>query len=161
MNAGSVVAPVEGERIQQYVSFRLGAEHYAVDINRIQEIKGWDCVTRVPRTPPYILGVVNLRGNIVPVIDLRMRFGFERIPYDASTVIVVVRTRAEHGERTVGVVVDAVSEVHDVATQRIQAPPRIAGMIDLNFLLGVVDVDDHLVILLDIEQLVSDSIAAS
>src|SRR5215510_12766739 len=86
----------------QYLTFVCAGEEYAVDILRVQEIKGWDGVTRVPYAPPYLLGVMNLRGVIVPVIDLRLRFGLARRAADASTVVVVVRVRGERGERTAG-----------------------------------------------------------
>ena len=84
----------------------------------MQEIKGWDHVTRVPYTPPYVLGVMNLRGMIVPVIDLRTRLNLERRSFDASTVVIVVRVQSSRGEKTVGIVVDGVSEVYSVQAER-------------------------------------------
>jgi purine-binding chemotaxis protein CheW len=144
---------------EQYVSFMLGGEEYAADITRVQEIKGWDTVTRVPYTPNYVLGVVNLRGAIVPVIDLRMRFGLDHVPFDPTTVIVVIRVAAARGERTVGVVVDAVNEVHDIPTAKIQpSPDLLSGLIDQVFIKGIATLDGRMVILLDIEKLVNSSI---
>ena len=146
---------------EQFVSFTLGAEHYGAAINCIQEIKGWDTVTRVPYTPPYLLGVLNLRGAIVPIIDLRIRFGLERVSYDSATVIVVVRVPAERGERTAGVVVDAVNEVHHVPVAEIKPAPALPGTIDQSYISGMVQAGERLVLLLDIAKLVSTSIAAA
>lgn len=142
---------------EQYVSFMLGGEEYGAEITRVQEIKGWDTVTRVPSTASYVLGVVNLRGAIVPVIDLRMRFGLERVAFDSTTVIIVMRVAAERGERIVGMVVDSVSEVHRIAADSIQPPPAFMGAIDQVLIKGIADVDSKLVILLDIEKLVASS----
>jgi purine-binding chemotaxis protein CheW len=155
-------APARGGKgqIDQYVSFLLGDGQYAVPIDRVQEIKGWDTVTRVPYTPPFVLGVVNLRGEIVPVIDLRLRFELPEAPYDASTVIVVVRVPAERGERTAGLVVDAVSDVHDVPSESMQSAPALSGMSDQAFILGVAQLQDRLVVLLDVDRLVSACILA-
>jgi len=147
---------------EQYVSFMLGGEEYGADITRVQEIKGWDTVTRVPYTPSYVLGVVNLRGAIVPVIDLRVRFGLDHVPFEPTTVIVVIRVAAERGERTVGVVVDAVNEVHDIPTAKIQSSPDLlGGLIDRVFIKGIATLDERMVILLDIEKLVNSSIGSA
>src|SRR5580658_3842870 len=116
---------------QRYVSFTVGGEEYGADIQLIQEIKVWDTVTRVPHMPKYLLGVLNLRGAIIPVLDLRLRFGLDRAPFEPTTVVIVVRVPGERGERTVGVVVDAVNEVHDIPHEQIQpAPPLSAGPAD-------------------------------
>ncbi len=143
----------------QYVSFMLGAEEYGADIMRVQEIKGWDSVTRVPSTAEYVLGVVNLRGAIVPVIDLRVRFGLDRAPFDATTVIMVMRIATGRGERIVGMVVDAVTEVYDIALGSIQPPPELLGAVDNTFIKGIADLNGKMVILLDIEKLVQASFA--
>src|SRR5215471_7140666 len=95
----------------QFLTFFCAGEEYGVDILRVQELKAWDGVTRVPYAPPYLLGVMNLRGMIVPVIDLRLRFGLPKRAADSATVVVVARVRGERGEKTAGIVVDAVSEV--------------------------------------------------
>jgi purine-binding chemotaxis protein CheW len=144
----------------QYVSFTLGSERYGVDVSRVQEIKGFDSATRVPYSPAFVLGVVNLRGAIVPVIDLRMRFGLERAPYGATTVIVVVHIGAARGERVAGLVVDAVNEVHHIAADLIRPPPQLAGMVEHSHVQGIADIDGQLLMLLDIEGLVTSSIAA-
>jgi purine-binding chemotaxis protein CheW len=145
---------------EQYVSFTLGSELYAVDVRRVQEIKGFDSVTRVPYAPAFVLGVVNLRGSIVPIIDLRMRFGLEHAPYQSTTVIVVVRIGAARRERIAGLVVDAVNEVHHIAPDLIRPAPQLAGLVEQSHVRGIADVEGRLLILLDIETLVSSSIAA-
>ncbi len=142
----------------QYLSFFLGEEEYATDILRVQEIKGWDTVTRVPYSPNYILGVINLRGAIVPVIDLRVRFSLGNAAFDPATVIIVVHVAGTRGERVVGIVVDAVSDVYSVAAESITPPPDVMGSIDHMFVTGLARLDDKLVIILDIERLVTSSI---
>src|ERR1044072_8701215 len=107
----------------QFLTFVCAGEEYGVDILRVQEIKGWEGVTRVPYTPDYLLGVMNLRGVIVPVIDLRVRFGLAKRTADGSTVVIVVRVRGKDGEKTAGIVVDAVSEVYSVTPDNIKATP--------------------------------------
>ncbi len=148
-------------RSGQYLSFILAGEEYGADILSVQEIKGWDTVTRVPCSPKYLLGVINLRGAIVPVVDLRARFGLERSAFDSTTVIVVVRVPGERGERTVGIVVDAVCDVYDVEASRIQSPPEVLGSVDKVFIKGLVQIKDKLVILLDIERLIDASVRGS
>jgi len=131
MSQAAAVAETSAERSNapgssQYVTFVCAGVEYGVEILRVQEIKGWDGVTRVPYTPPYVLGVMNLRGVIVPVIDLRARFGLESKPFDSSTVVIVVRVDAAVGEKTVGIVVDAVSEVYNVGGGAAPAAQRNA-----------------------------------
>jgi purine-binding chemotaxis protein CheW len=151
--------PVRGiARADQYLSFALGGEQYGTDVLRVQEIKAWEPVTRVPYSPQYILGVINLRGAIVPIIDLRVRFGLEHAPFDSTTVIVVVRVAGERGERMVGVVVDSVKEVHDIAASQIQMPPELLGSVDRLFVKAIANVGGNLIILLDMERLVMSSI---
>lgn len=147
--------------VLQYVSFTLGPEHYGAEIDLIHELKGWDTITRIPYTPKYLLGVLNLRGAIVPVIDLRIRLGLDRVPYDPSTVVVVVRVPTERGERTAGVVVDAVSEVLHVPAADVKAAPALTGAAEQSFINGIVQVGERLVMLLDIGMLVNASIAAA
>ena len=143
---------------RQYLSFFLGGQEYATDILRVQEIRGWDSVTRVPHSPNYILGVINLRGAIVPVVDPRVRFALHRAPFDSATVVIVVRVAGPRGERIVGLVVDAVSDVYSFAAENIQAPPEAVGTIDQMFVQGLAKHEDKLVIILDIERLVISSV---
>jgi purine-binding chemotaxis protein CheW len=143
---------------RQYLSFFLGGQEYATDILRVQEIKGWDTVTRVPYSPNYILGVINLRGAIVPVVDLRVRLALESAPFDSATVVIVVRVAGARGERIVGLVVDAVSDVYAFSAENIQPPPEAVGSLDQMFVLGLAKLEDKLVIVLDIERLVISSV---
>ena len=145
---------------EQYVSFTLGSEQYGVDVTRVQEIKGFDSVTRVPSAPACVLGVVNLRGAIVPVIDLRLRFGLKQVADHSTTVIVVVRVGVARAERTAGLVVDAVNEVHHIAPDLIRPPPQLARLAAQSHVRGIADIDGKLLMLLDIEALVTSSIAA-
>lgn len=142
----------------QYLSFFLGGDEYAIHIHSVEEIKGWDTVTRVPHTPGYILGVSNLRGSIVPIIDLRVRFALERAAFDAATVVIVVHVASGRGERIVGLVVDAVSDVYSVARGELQPPPYVTGAVDQTFVVGLARLDGRLVIVLDIERLVTSSV---
>src|SRR5271170_4619992 len=119
--------------VQQYLTFMLAGEEYGVDILRVQEIKGWDRATRIPHTPDYVLGVINLRGAVVPILDLRRRFGLEATDFGPTTVVIVVRVMSGRGERTVGVVVDAVSEVYNVDAADTKPPPDVCGSVDTVF----------------------------
>ncbi len=139
----------------QYLTFVCAGEEYGVEILRVQEIKGWDNVTRVPYVPDYVLGVMNLRGMIVPVIDLRVRFGIERRAFDASTVVIVVRVQSSKGEKTVGIVVDAVSEVYSFSADAIKPAPDLGGNVADACVSGITTVDTKMVMLLDIDTLVA------
>ena len=144
----------------QFLTFVCAGEEYGVDILCVQEIKGWDGVTRVPYTPPYLLGVMNLRGVIVPVIDLRTRLGVQLRAPDSSTVVIVVRVRTETGEKTAGIVVDAVSEVYSVTPENIKATPDLGAVAEGACVRGLASVDDKMVMLLDIDRLVTTSVEA-
>jgi purine-binding chemotaxis protein CheW len=144
----------------QYLTFVCAGEEYGVEILCVQEIKGWENVTRVPYTPHYLLGVMNLRGVIVPVIDLRVRFGLPARAMDSSTVVIVVRVRTSHGEKTAGIVVDAVSEVYSVAPDDIKPAPSLGASADSACVRGLATVDEKMVMLLDIDRLVGTCIDA-
>ena len=146
------------ETSEQYLTFMLAGEEYGVDILRVQEIKGWDKVTRIPHTAGYVLGVINLRGAIVPILDLRRRFGLETIDFGATTVVIVVRVGDERVGRTVGMVVDAVSEVYNVDTADTKPPPDVCGSVETIFVKALATVEDKMLILLDIDRLIGNSI---
>ncbi|TAK06434.1 MAG: purine-binding chemotaxis protein CheW [Candidatus Manganitrophaceae bacterium] len=135
----------------QYLTFTLGEEHYGVDILRVQEIKGYTAVTRIPNTPDSIKGVLNLRGTIVPIIDLRAKFGMEKIDYTRFTVIVVVVVK----DRVMGIIVDAVSDVLNIPKKDIQPTPQFGTAVDVSFISGIGKCGDKLVALLDIDQILS------
>lgn len=142
----------------QYLTFQLGREEYAVDILRVQEIKGWERATRIPHTPEYVLGVINLRGAIVPIIELRKRFALESTEFGSTTVVIVVKVTSPHGERTVGMVVDAVCEVYSVSNADVKAPPEVGASVDTAFVKGFATVENKMLILLDIDRLINASI---
>ncbi len=140
-------------RGSQYLTFICAGEEYGIDILRVQEIKGWSGSTRVPHVHAYMLGVMNLRGVIVPVIDLRVRFGLPSRPFDASTVVIVARVHSGFGEKTVGIVVDAVSEVYAFAAEAIKPPPGMGGRVDNACVSGLASAGSKMVMLLDIDKL--------
>ncbi len=138
----------------QFLSFTLGDEEYGVDILSVQEIRSWEPVSRIPNVPDYEKGVVNLRGAIVPIIDLRDRFALSHSEYTPLTVVVVLQSRSEDGQnRTMGVVVDSVSDVVDVETNSIQNPPDFGSKVSTEFINGLASVDDRMLMLLDVDKL--------
>ena len=142
----------------QYLGFRLAGEEYATDILHVQEIKCWDGVTRLPHAPSFVLGVINLRGSIVPVIDLRLRLLGGPAAFDAATAVVVVQVAGTRGHRIVGLVVDAVTRVHDIESSTIRSAPTLTERVGAGFIAGIADVSQQLVIILDMERLVRASV---
>jgi len=153
---------IEDSDKREFLTFMLAGEEYGVDILRVQEIKGWDEVTNIPNTPDYIRGVINLRGTIVPIIDMRLRFKLESKEYDATTVVVVLRVKNENGnDRTMGVVVDAVSDVYNVPRCDIKPSPDFGMAVDTEFVNGLATVDNKMVIVLNIDHMLNaDELAA-
>ncbi len=137
----------------QFLTFNLGDELYGVDILRVQEIKGYTTVTKIPNTPSHIKGVLNLRGTIVPIIELRTKFGMSTIDYTAFTVIIVVVVQ----DKVMGLVVDSVSDVLNIEKKDIQVPPQFGARVDVSFLNGIGKSGDKLVALLDMDRLLSES----
>lgn len=147
-----------GEEAQgsQYLTFLLNEEHYGLSILQVQEIRGWEAVTRVPNSPLFVKGVVNMRGNIVPVYDLRLRFGLAEKDYTKETVVIVVRAGRDDNERSIGLVVDAVSDVLVVQDQDIGATPEFGGGVPTENIKGLVTDEDKMVMLLDLDSLAID-----
>ena len=141
--------PIAGE----FLSFTLGEEHYGVDILKVQEIRGYDAVTKVPDAPEYIKGVINLRGTIVPVIDLRLKLRLREARYDSFTVMIVLNV----DERVVGIVVDGVSDVVPLAADQIRPTPEFGAAVDTRFISGIGTLDEQMLILLDIETLLDSA----
>ncbi len=141
----------ELDATHQFLTFGLGQEEYGVEILKIQEIKGFSAITPLPNAPPYVKGVLNLRGTIVPIVDLRKRFGLPEIEYTKFTVIVVVQVHRQ----IMGFVVDAVSDVLTVNGRDIRATPDLHGQVDTSFLEGLAKADEKLVILLDIDKILT------
>lgn len=138
----------------QMLTFMLGDETYGVDILRVQEIRGWSPVTRIPQSPPHVLGVLNLRGSIVPIVDLRMRLNLDRAEYTAITVIIVLSIDFGHGRRDFGVVVDGVSDVINVQSSEMKQAPDLGAQVNMEFIQGLATVADRMVMLLDIDRLI-------
>lgn len=141
-------AAVAGE----FLTFTLGQEEYGVDILKVQEIRGYDAVTRLPDAPDYIKGVINLRGTIVPIIDMRVKFHLDA-KVDATTVMIVLNVAS----RVVGMVVDSVSDVVQLSGEQIRPMPDVGTGIDRRYLTGIGALDERMLILLDIEGLMTSS----
>jgi purine-binding chemotaxis protein CheW len=144
----------------QVLTFVLGRETYGVDILRVQEIRGWSPVTKIPHAPTHVLGVLNLRGSIVPIVDLRMKFNLEHAAYTSVTVIVVLSIRTRAGARDFGVVVDGVSDVVDVKATDVKPTPDLGSRTAKEHIRGLASVAERMVILLEIDQLIGSEIAA-
>ena len=136
---------------REYLAFRLGDEDYAIDILKVQEIRVYEAVTKLPGAPDYINGVINLRGLIAPVIDLRVKFGFKEAGYGPFTVVVVLYVH----DRLVAIVADAVIDVVALTEDEVKPPPEFATSVNVEYVMGLGASGDHMLILLDIEKLVS------
>ena len=137
----------------EYLTFRLGREEYCIDILKVREIRGYEPPTRIANSPAFIRGVVNLRGTIVPIVDLRMKFGCESADYNEMTVVIILAL----GDRTVGVVVDSVSDVLKLEPNDIKDAPEIDNVVDSTCIRGLASVAERMLILLDIERLMAGS----
>ncbi len=137
---------------REYLTFRLDQEEYGIDILKVQEIRGYEPPTRVANAPSFIKGVVNLRGTIVPIVDMRLKFNCAKSEYNSFTVVIVLNLR----NRIVGIVVDSVSDVMELPPESLKAAPDIESVIDSSAVLGLGSVGDRMLILLDIEKLMSD-----
>ncbi|MEJ2529058.1 MAG: chemotaxis protein CheW [Gammaproteobacteria bacterium] len=137
----------------QYLSFSIGDEDYGIDILKVQEIRGWESVRPLPGTPDYVKGVLDLRGAIMPIIDMRLRFKLERAEYNATTVTIILGIQVQGKPYMLGIVVDAVSDVLDIQADEIKATPALGKKIDTKYLLGMVSIDGRVVLLLDAENL--------
>ena len=157
-NANTGTEAREGVQVEQYLTFQLAGQEYGVDILRVQEIKGWDKPTRIPYSPPHVLGVINLRGAVVPVIDLRTRFGLEAAAYGPTTVVIVARVNTDRGELTAGIVVDAVCEVCNVSPEKLRPAPEVGSALDADSVRGLAMLEDRMLILLSIDRLVNASL---
>ncbi|AOY95302.1 chemotaxis protein CheW [Cupriavidus sp. USMAA2-4] len=133
----------------EFLAFRLGREEYGVDILKVQEIRGYETVTQIANAPAYLKGVINLRGIIVPIIDLRIKFSQAAVSYDQYTVVIIVDLH----DRTTGIVVDGVSDVLTLAPAQIKAAPLMSGDMDTDYIRGLGSIEDRMLILVDIERL--------
>ncbi|MBS0292298.1 MAG: chemotaxis protein CheW [Proteobacteria bacterium] len=136
---------------REYLTFRLGQEEYGIDILKVQEIRGYEVPTRIAHAPAFIKGVINLRGTIVPIVDMRMRFSCTQVEYSSLTVVIILNLR----ERVVGIVVDSVSDVMELAPEQLRSAPDIESSIDTQCIRGLGSVGERMLILLDIERLMA------
>lgn len=148
----ATVSKLAGETVgQEFLIFTLGNEEYGIDILKVQEIRGYDQVTRIANTPDFIKGVTNLRGVIVPIIDLRVKFAQQGVSYDENTVVIVLN----FGQRVVGIVVDGVSDVLSLIAEQIRPAPEFAVTLATEYLTGLGALGERMLILVDIEKLLS------
>ncbi|MFC5462607.1 chemotaxis protein CheW [Massilia niabensis] len=136
---------------REVLAFKLGQEEYAIDILAVQEIRGYEPVTRIANAPDFIKGVVNLRGVIVPIVDMRIKFALSNSTYDSTTVVIVLNL----GKQTVGMVVDSVSDVTNLAAEQIRPAPDMGSALSADYLTGLGTVDERMLILIDIVRLMS------
>ncbi len=139
------------EATREVLVFVIGKEEYGVDILKVQEIRGYEKVTPIPAAPDYLKGVLNLRGVIVPVIDMRVKFALPEVRYDSTTVVVILRLSS----RVIGIVVDAVSDVVGLTAADVKEAPRLGSIVDAGYLSGVATRDERMILLLDIEKFLS------
>jgi purine-binding chemotaxis protein CheW len=135
----------------EYLTFVLGDEQYGIEILKVQEIRGYDAVTQIANTPAFIKGVVNLRGKIVPIVDLRIKFNLGKVDYDEFTVVIILNLAG----RIVGIVVDGVSDVKALKDEQLREVPSLVTNIDTKYIVGLATVEQHMLILVDIEKLMS------
>jgi len=138
---------------QELLTFTLGGEEYGIDILKVQEIRGYDAVTAIANTPDFIKGVINLRGIIVPIVDMRIKFQLGKAEYDEFTVVIILNV----ANRVVGMVVDGVSDVITLTPEQIRQAPEFGSAIDTQYVMGLGTVDERMLILVDIEKLLSSS----
>ena len=143
----------EGGTTQEYLTFILGPEEYAIDILKVQEIRGYDAVTTIANAPAFIKGVINLRGTIVPIVDLRIKFNVGVAEYTPFTVVIILNV----GSRVVGIVVDSVSDVTLLRSDQISATPEFAATVDTKYIVGLGTLDERMLIVIDIEKLMLSS----
>lgn len=136
---------------KEYLTFTLGDENYAIDILTVKEIRGYESVTKIANAPPFIKGVINLRGDIVPIVDLRIKFDVGNVTYDEFTIVIVLHIHS----RIVGIVVDGVSDVVGLSQEQLRPPPDFGVAFNSRYLLGLATVNEQMIILVDINELIS------
>jgi len=146
---------VTADREGKYLTFSMAEEEYGIGILKVKEIIGMMAVTMVPQTPPYVKGVINLRGKIIPVVSLRRKFGLEEIDYTDRTCIIVVEVKTNTGNVLMGIVVDAVSEVLNIRNADIEDTPDFGSSLNTDFILGMAKTGNRVTILLDIDKVIS------
>ncbi|MGP1718211.1 MAG: chemotaxis protein CheW [Methylophilus sp.] len=147
-NAGSI-RTAAGE----YLTFVLGNEQYGIEILKVQEIRGYDAVTQIANMPPFIKGVINLRGKIVPIVDLRIKFKLGKVEYNEFTVVIILNLNG----RIVGIVVDGVSDVRELRDEHLREVPSLVTRIDTKYIVGLATIEQEMLILVDIEKLMTSN----
>jgi len=142
-----------GQMANEFLTFRLGKEEYGIEILKVQEIRGYDAVTHIANAPEFIKGVVNLRGIIVPIVDMRIKFQLDKADYDQFTVVIILNVSG----RVVGIVVDAVSDVINLGAEQMRPAPEFGATINAEYIIGLGTVGERMLILMDIEKLISSS----
>lgn len=137
---------------REFLVFLLGSEEYAIDVLKVQEIRNYENITQIASTPSFIKGVTNLRGVIVPIIDLRIKFHFDKVEYDDQTVVIVVNV----GERVIGIVVDGVTDVMTLTPDQIKPAPKFGVTLSSDYLSGLGSLDDRMLVLMDIDKLLTN-----
>lgn len=140
-----------GATSHELLTFTLGKEEYGIEILKVQEIRGYDAVTTIPNSPDFIKGVINLRGVIVPIVDLRIKFNLGAAEYNQFTVVIILSV----ADRVVGIVVDSVSDVLALSADQLRAPPELGTTMDTSYIIGLGALQDRMLILLDIEKLIT------
>ena len=152
-SAGSAPLAVAATTLREFLAFKLGAEEYGIDILRVQEIRSYEAPTRIANAPAFVKGVVNLRGVIVPIVDMRLKFNLETVDYDSFTVVIVLKI----GNRVMGMVVDAVSDVITLTPEQLRPVPEFNSAIASDHLLAIGAIDQRMLILVDIEKLMTSA----
>ena len=152
-NATEPVSAVAAGITNEYLTFRLGKEEYGIEILKVQEIRGYEAITQIANAPNFIKGVVNLRGIIVPIIDMRIKFNLSDVNYDQFTVVIILNVAG----RVMGIVVDGVSDVINLTADQLRAAPGLGAVIDTEYIMGLGTIDDRMLILIDIEKMMSSS----
>ncbi|WP_416362371.1 chemotaxis protein CheW [Nitrosomonas sp.] len=137
----------------EFLTFRLGKEEYGIEILKVQEIRGYEAITQIANAPDFIKGVVNLRGIIVPIIDMRIKFHMENVDYDQFTVVIILNVAG----RVMGIVVDGVSDVINLTSEQLRPAPGLGSVIDTEYIMGLGTIDNRMLILIDIEKMMSSS----
>ncbi|MBL8498322.1 chemotaxis protein CheW [Nitrosomonas sp. JL21] len=147
------IASAAGRTMNEFLTFRLGSEEYGIEILKVQEIRGYDAITQIANAPDFIKGVVNLRGIIVPIADMRIKFRLGKADYDQFTVVIILNVAG----RVMGIVVDGVSDVITLEAEQMRPTPGMGSVIDTEYIMGLGTVDERMLILIDIEKLMVSS----
>ena len=160
MSATNDATQEDAQALRQVLTFQLGEELYGIDILQVQEIRGWSAVTRIPQSRAHVLGVLNLRGSIVPILDVRVRFGLPEAAFTPLTVIIVISVMTDSGRRECGLVVDSVSDVVDLAPEAIRPAPELQHNASSAYILSLATIDERMLILLNADDLVSSDLVS-